>query len=264
MPTLVQIRKIPPTAAPAFREYAQDRREPDVRRIAAVFGIASVVLRLAQFPLYMQDDPSVSVYDGTGLVRDFYRVQNVVFTRIMLNLAAYVTGMIFAAALAQLIKRARPAYDWLGSLVFGSFAVWMGVTLVANGLEGGAVLDTVGGTGDPSAVRALKDGTLLIYKGSIAFAMTGLFLGAAGYATLATGVLPRWTGWLACAGAMLCALTIPAMYGGPVNFAGFYNAGGWGPVVVANFPSAVWFVAASIALLMPRDPDGSRNWKGLK
>jgi hypothetical protein len=67
----------------------------------------------------------------------------------------------------------------------------MGVTLVANGLEGAAVLDTLGGRGNPSAVRALKEGTLLIYNGSIAFAITGLFLGAAGYPTFATGVLPR-------------------------------------------------------------------------
>jgi hypothetical protein len=68
---------------------------------------------------------------------------------------------------------------------------------VANGLEGGAALDTLGGTADPSAIRALTEGYLLIYNGSIAFVITGLFMGAAGYATFATRVLPRWTGWLA-------------------------------------------------------------------
>jgi hypothetical protein len=76
-------------------------------------------------------------------------------------------------------------------------SVWLGVTLVADGLEGGAVLDTLRGGADPSVVRALVQGTILIYNGSIAFAITGLFLGAAGWATFDSGVLPRWTGWIA-------------------------------------------------------------------
>ncbi len=130
--------------------------------------------------------------------------------------------------------------------------VWLAVTLVANGLEGGAALDTLGGRADPSVVRALTQGYILIYNGSIAFAITGLFLGAAGYATFATGVLPRWTGWIAYAGAALCAVAVPAMYGGPVDVAGFYNAGGWGPTIIANFPPAIWFLSASIWMLRGR------------
>ncbi len=113
--------------------------------------------------------------------------------------------------------------------------VWIGDTLVANGMEAAAALDPLGGAADASAVRALME-WLLIYNGSIAFAVTGLFLGAAGYATFATGLLPRWTGWVAYAGAALCAACVPAMYGGPVNCSGLCNAGGWGPVIVANFP----------------------------
>jgi hypothetical protein len=217
-----------------------------------------VALWLGQFPLYMQDDPSVSVYDGASLVRDFHRVQTAAFTRILLDLGLYVSGMLFAAMLGQLIKQARLAFEWLGSLVFGSFAVWIGVTLVANGLEGAAVLDTLRGNGDPSTARALKMGTMLIYNGSIAFAITGLFLGAVGYATSATGVLPRWTGWLAYLGMGLCVLSVPAMYGGPVDWSGFYNAGGWGPTIMANFPPALWFLAASIALLRPSKRAPSR------
>ena len=98
------------------------------------------------------------------------------------------------------------------------------------------------------------EGYLLIYNGSIAFAITGLFLGATGYATFATGVLPRWTGWLAYIAAALCAIAVPAMYGGPGDYAGFYNAGGWGPVIIANPVPALWFLAASILLVRKRRP----------
>ncbi len=218
-------------------------------RVAGWSGLAFVALGLGQFPLYMAQDASVTVYDGAAYAGELYRIRNVVFTRILLDLGLYVAAMVFAAALSHLMRRARPGYEWAGTLVFGAMAVWVGVTLVANGLEGAAALDTLGGDADPSAVRALSEATLLIYNGSIAFAITGLFLGAAGYATFATGVLPRWTGWLAYLGTVLCAASIPAIYGGPVDVTGFYNPGGWGPIIVANFPPAVWFVAASITML---------------
>lgn len=108
------------------------------------------------------------------------------------------------------------------------------------------MLDTLKGNADTSAVI---DGTLLIYNGSTAFVLTGLFVGAAGYATFATGVLPRWTGWIAYAAAALCAVSVPAMYAGPVDYTGFYNAGGWGPAIIANFPPLIWFLVVGIVMI---------------
>lgn len=229
--------------------------ERNMRRLTGWSGVAFVALALSQFPLYMQSDLSVSIYDGEANARDLFRLRNVVFTRILLDLGLYGAAMVFAAGLRDLIRQLDPDEEWIGTLVFGAMVVWFSVTLVANGLEGAAALDTLGGQADPSVVRALLEGTVLIYNGSIAFAITGLFLGAAGYATFATGVLPRWTGWVAYGGAALCAASVPAMYGGPVDFKGFYNAGGWGPALIANFPPAIWFLGASISLL--RTPGGA-------
>ena len=147
----------------------------------------------------------------------------------------YVAAMIFAATFSHIVRSARPEHGWVATLVFGSAAVWIGVTLVANGLEGAVALDTLGGDPDPSAVRALMEGTLLIYNGAIALVITGSFLGAAGYATFATGVLPRWTGWLAYAGALLCAACIPAMYGGAVDFAVSTTLAAGGPSLSLTF-----------------------------
>jgi hypothetical protein len=44
------------------------------------------------------------------------------------------------------------------------------------------------------------------------------------------------------------------MYGGPVDYAGFYNAGSFGPALVANFPPAIWFTVVSILLLRKCEP----------
>jgi hypothetical protein len=229
-------------------------RSLSVSRLTGVSGLVMVVFWLAQFPLYMTGDPSISVYDGPALGADVFRIRNIVFTRILLDMGLYLSGMVFAAGFRETIKTARADVEWIGTLVFGAWVVWIAFSLVANGLEGATALDTLSGKPDPSAIRALTEGTLLIYNGSIAFAMTALFLAAAGCASLLTGVLPRWTAWLAFIGVVLCLASVPAMYGGPVDSTAFYNAGGWGPALMANFPPAIWFIAASISLL--RRPAG--------
>jgi hypothetical protein len=223
-----------------------------MRRMTGFFALVAVGLWLAIFPLYVLGDPTVSLYDGAAVARDFLRIRNVVLTRILLGLVLYPALLMVAVGLGELIRRADARFAWVGTLLVAAMGVWVGVTLVANGLEGGIVLDALRGDADPSVARALTMGYLLIYNGSIAFVMTALFLAAAGYATFATSVLPRWTGWLACAAALLCLACIPAMYVGPVNSAGFYNAGGWGAALVANFPPLLWFLAVGGVLVRSR------------
>ena len=65
----------------------------------------------------------------------------------------YITGMVFAAGFRDLIRRARPDYEGVGTLMFGAWVVWIGVSLVADGLEGGSALDTLRRDVDPFTVR---------------------------------------------------------------------------------------------------------------
>lgn len=150
------------------------------------------------------------------------------------------------------IVKTQAEWECVGTLVFGAGIVWWAVSLVADSLEGGVVLDTVGGTADPTAVRALVEGTLLIYNGSIAFAVTGLFMASAGYAIMATGALPKWTGWLAWISTALCVIAIPSMYVNVVGHNRFYNVAGWGPTIVANVPPLIWLLTTSILMIRKR------------
>lgn len=225
-----------------------------LRKVTGACALASVAVWTMIFPLYMQGDPTVSLYDGAAVARNLRHIANIVFTRIALGLILYVTLMVFAAGFRELVRRAAPNDEWLAGLSFGAMVVWVSVTLVANGLEGGAALDALGGQGDPSVARALTMGYLLIYNSSIAFVVTGLYMGTVGAATLAGGILPRWTAWLALASAVLCVLAIPAMYGGPADTAAFYNAGGWGAALIANFPPLLWFLAVGIMLVRRSSP----------
>jgi len=211
--------------------------ESRIARVTGIGALACVALSWLQFPLWIIGEPP-PMYDGEGFARHLFDIRTVALLRVLMDQGIYVGMMVFAAGFRHLVRHARPESEWLGTLTFGAAAVWLAVTLVADGLMGGAVLDTLRGDADASAVRALVMGTMLIYNGSTAFAITGLFLVSAAWATLDSGVLPRWTGWLAYIAATMCLISVPAMFSGAVDAAGFYNAGGWGPAIIANFPPA--------------------------
>ena len=217
------------------------------RRITGIFGVARSALMGAVASVGHRRRPPF--YDSEALARHLYDIRTTAFIRILMDQGIYVSMMIFAAGFRHLVRRARPESDWLGLLALVSAAVWLSVTLAADGLMGGAILATLQGTSDVSAALPLVFGTLLIYNGSIAFAITGLFMAAAGWATLDSGVLPRWTGWIAWISAVLCALSIPAMFAGPADASGFYNPGGWGPAIIANFPPLIWFLGVGVVLI---------------
>jgi hypothetical protein len=223
-----------------------------VARWTGAFGLATVVFWLSQFPLYSIGQPP-SVYNGQAFAGHLKAISSIAFTRIVLDLGVYVSMMVFAAGMRRLIRSARQDYEWVGTLLFGSAIVWLAVTLVADGLAGGAVLDAISSQPDPSVVRALTLATILIYNSATAFVMTAMFLTVAGLATLGTQILPAWTAWLAFVGAALCLACVPTIYGGPVNYTGF-TAGSFVPALVANFPPAIWFVTVSSMLLRNRDP----------
>ena len=63
--------------------------------------------------------------------------------------------LVVAAGLRHLIRQARAETEWIGTLLFGAALGWVAVTVVADGLEGGAVLNTLNGSPDPSAVQTL-------------------------------------------------------------------------------------------------------------
>lgn len=218
-----------------------------VFRWASIGALGVVLSILLQFPLYATVG-APSVYDGAAYAAHLADIQVIAFTRILLDQGLFVAMMVFGACFAQLVRQARPEYGWLGTLSFGAAVVWLAVTLVADGLAGGAVLDAISADPDSSVVRALIMGTLLIYNSSTAFVMTGLFLGAAGAAILVSQILPGWTGWLGVLGAVLCGLAVPAMYGGPVDYAGPYNAGSLGPAIIANFVPIIWFGVVGVLL----------------
>lgn len=213
-----------------------------------LFGLLGAILNLIEIPLWVIPGAAPQISDTIAHAQFLSNIRVIALTRILIDMLMYICLMVFFAGFRYLICKTNKKYEWIATLTFVAGAIWWAVSLVADGLEGAAVLDTLGNI-NPTIVRALVEATLLIYNGAIAFAVTALFMGTAGFAILKTKALPRWIGWLGLITAVLCFVAIPAMYGSAVDTNGFYNAAGWGPIIIANVPGLIWFFAASIAMI---------------
>lgn len=69
------------------------------------------------------------------MAEHLFSTRTIAFTRILMDLVIYVALMLSAVRLGQLIRQARAGFEWAATLVVGAEMVWIGVTLVADGLE---------------------------------------------------------------------------------------------------------------------------------
>ena len=221
-----------------------------IRRWAGGFGIAGFVVFLAALPLYFVGvGPGVPVENADQFSDLIARTNTFILIRTALaDPLIYVGFLVFLAGFRHLIRQARPDYEWIATLVFGVGLVVITVELVGDGLEAGAALDTWVKT-DPTAVRALMEGSFPMF-GALGLILSALMLASAGYATLATGVLHKWTGWFAYAAALINLAVAPSILGG-TNITGFYTASGYAPFI-GQAVMLVWFLAASISMIVKR------------
>jgi hypothetical protein len=154
--------------------------------------------------------------------------------------------MVFLAGLRHLIRHARQDYEWVATLVFGAGLAFGTLQLVGDALQGGAALDA-SVKADPTVVRGLFEASYVFY-GAIGLIMVALMLASAGFAILATGVLPKWTGWIAFASAAVSLIAAPSIFGG-TDYSAFYSASGW-VTYIAQLTFVIWFLIASVSMLV--------------
>jgi hypothetical protein len=221
-----------------------------VRRWMGAFGLAGFIVFLVALPLYFLGvGPGAQLVDTSKYSELVARTNTFILLRTTLADPLIMVGLlVFLAGLRHLIRRALDEYEWVASLVFGVGMVLVAVELVGDGLQAGAALDTLV-KADPTAVRALNEASFPMY-GAIGLILSALLLASAGYAILATGVLHKWTGWVACIAAVVNLAVAPSILGG-TDITGFYTASGYAPFV-AQAAMLIWFLAASISAIAKR------------
>jgi len=223
-------------------------KELKVLRLAGAFGVAGFVIFLLALPLYfLGPQPIARLEDSIQFADSVSKASTFILTRATLaDPLIMACLLVFLAGFRRLIRQARPDDEWISTLVLGAGLVVITLELAGDALQGGAALDT-SVRADPSVVRGLMEGSFAFY-GAIGLIMSALLLASAGYATLATGILPRWTGWVAYAGAAINLVAAPSIFGG-TDYTGFYTATGW-VTFIGQAAMAIWFLIASVSMLV--------------
>jgi hypothetical protein len=221
-----------------------------VRRWAGGFGVAGFIVFLAALPLYfMGIGPAAPLEDTVQFSDLISRTNTYILMRTTLADPLIMTGLlVFLAGFRHLVRQTRHDCEWIATLVFGVGLVVIAIDLVADGLEAGAALDTWV-KADPTVVRGLMEASFPLF-GAIGLILSALLLASAGYASLAAGVLHKWTGWFAFAAALLNLAAAPSIMGG-TDITGFYTASGYAPFV-GQAAMLVWFLVASISMIVKR------------
>ena len=138
-------------------------RPADAARWAALSGLAVALLLLIEYPSRVALGSAPSLADSAGYADFVARHSDAKLTIILVDMFMMASILVFLAGFHNLIRRAREELEWLGTLIFGAGLALVTITLVADSVEGGTVLDTLVGTPDPTVVKALTEGYLLLF-----------------------------------------------------------------------------------------------------
>ncbi len=215
-------------------------------RLAAASGAVYVLAILIGNAMY--EAGKTGAVDGPGLLAGLQRPTSAVQTvGLVLEVLGFAAFVVFLGALYRILRRAEGVADWLAPTALGAGLVTVAVKIGSLGPAMAAQrrLDEL----TPDLARTLHD--LADADFVVSGYTSGIFVAAAGAATLATRVLPRW---LAIIGVVVGALTVAAGTAGIVDPAGY--------VPVPFLLGLLWTLVTSVVLTIrgsAADADGARS-----
>jgi len=226
------------------------RYVPDVKLWTGIAAVTAAITLLTEFLVRTALGPRPDLDDTKALAEFVTSTSTATLTIILCDTLLMGSLIVFLAGFRQLVTRDHPELDWIGNIVFGAGIVFVSITLVGDSMEAGGALDTVGADAAPVAIRALTEGYMPIF-GPMGAVLIAIVAAASGYATMASGALPRWTGWVAYAVAVLNVAAVPTIYGG-TDDRDFYSVGGWGVAAFATFPWLAWVIVVGVVTIRDR------------
>jgi hypothetical protein len=227
------------------------RPTPNVGLWTGIAAIGVAVLTVAEFVIrQIAVGPRPGLAEIDALVGFNQRTAAGTLGVILTDTVLMAVIIVFLSGFRQLILQTRRDVQWIADIAFSAGIAYVVVTLVGDGLEGGAALDASVDGGSGTVIRALTVGHALFF-GSIGCVLTALVSFASGYITLISGALPRWTGWLAVAVAVPNLVLVGTAFGG-TDDTSFRAAGGWGSVAFGTAPWLVWIVSVGVVVIRDR------------
>ncbi|WP_333764651.1 hypothetical protein [Streptomyces sp. IBSBF 2390] len=198
-----------------------------VRRLTGVSGIVTAAALIVEVPLYF-------VYSGPPPDAN-------VLTRLLLGIVGITSLAVFVTSFRELVRLARPDYEWAGSMASALGLVYTAIALVSTGLEAGAVI----AADRPVDPTITVSGTYILY-GTISRLLLALFLATLGLVVCRTDLLPRWVGRSAYVLAGVNLVFVPSLFFGNTP-AHFYAANGWGTTALMGALLSYWLLAVGIS-----------------
>jgi hypothetical protein len=208
-----------------------------MNRVAALGGVAYVVLSMVaifQAPLPDMDN-------SPDEVRAFLATnpRAGVWTGTVILLFAMFGLLAFAARLSVELRDVGKRWETHASLVVNSAVVYGSVTLLATAVDAGVIYRLPNTPPTADAVTLFDLATIAHFLSATVLALMCV---AAAHVSLATRVLPRWTGWLGLvtAAALLAGTVVLLRTTDPMHYA-----------ATVLF---VWIICVSVVLAARRHP----------
>ena len=231
------------------RDHHSRAREWD--RIAGIAGLIFIALFIASFftpESPMATDPPDQI--TAELIADRTGHQ----WSLLFGFLADIALFVLLAGLWSRLRRWEGPAGLATDLFALAAAAFMAVILVSGGLY--LALVQYAGEIEPTSLATLSAldntvGAVVLPTGA------AMFLGVAA-AIVSTRALPTWLGWLAAVTAVLMAVSLTGVFEDPGADDGFVGIVGFASFILL----LVWFLAASIVLLMKAGGDGPYDEPG--
>lgn len=218
--------------------------------VKTFIGISSFfvsLLMVGEFLVKLSVPTRPALDQSATLVAFMQEAATPTITVIIIDTLLMASLLVFFAALRQLVSRERPHHRWIADLAFAASIVFVAITLVGDSLDAGSAIDAVGHAADASVIRALTEGHIFLF-GTIGGVMIAVITTCFAYITLATKVVPPWTGHLAYTVAILNLAIVPTAFGG-TDATNFFSAGGLAVTLLSTFPFLVWVISIGIVTI---------------
>lgn len=222
----------------------------DPHLLTGVAGLAVSALILVEVGVRVSLGVRPALDDGAALADFASRTSAQTIAITLIDTLMMAGLVVFLAGFRELITAAEGELEWLTAIVLGAGFVFVGVTLVGDSLEAGGAFGASGTTADPTTIRTLTEGYLLLF-GPVSYVLVALIAATSAYVIFASNAFPPWTARLAGVVAVLNIVALPTAFGGTDNRS-FSSVGGWGGAVFATFPWLVWVAVTSILALRQR------------
>jgi hypothetical protein len=223
------------------------KRKYTVKTFIGISSIFIAILMVGEFLVKLSVPTRPALDQSAALVAFMPKAATPTITVIIIDTLLMASLLVFFAALRQLVSRERPHHRWVADLAFAASIVFVATTLVGDSLDAGSAIDAVGHVADASVIRALTEGHIFLF-GTIGGVMIAVITTCFAYITLATKVVPPWTGHLAYIVAILNLAIVPTAFGG-TDATNFFSAGGLAVTLLSTFPFLVWVISIGIVTI---------------